>query len=169
MVGQSLPRSLDVRREPAPFDVILDTVEWQLRSQESEEIFGKVARYVWLEVEEIQIWLIVDGFARPRWERGYFFVERRWEVRDWMRVSRMFRSCGLDYNQLNNPTYEDLRRPKRLRVLRQRCSKGGLCSTRMQLTVSSSTAPNSLVLGFFAAAPKKLSSVRFLDMSARNI
>ena len=49
------------------FDVVLDSVEEELLSEEFEEVALDALGYVWLEVEEVEVGLVVDRFAFGCW------------------------------------------------------------------------------------------------------
>ena len=49
-------------------DVILNSVEWQPRSEELKDLAFKIFRDIWLKIEKVETSLIVDCFANRGWE-----------------------------------------------------------------------------------------------------
>jgi hypothetical protein len=62
-----LPRSVDLSFDWTTLDSVFDSVEEELASKEFEKFPRGILRYIWLEVEQINIWLVVDNTALRSW------------------------------------------------------------------------------------------------------
>ena len=63
----SLSRRVYSRFGRSAFDVVLDSVEKELLSKEFEEVALDILGYVWLEVKEIEVGLVVDLLSFRCW------------------------------------------------------------------------------------------------------
>ena len=65
-MGITVPWSVDTCLHSSSLDHILNPVEWKFRAEELEQYPLKVSWYIWLEIQEIQIGLVV--YYLPRFD-----------------------------------------------------------------------------------------------------
>lgn len=65
------------------FDRIPNSVEWQLGTKKLEDLTFEILWDVWLEVEQVEIWLVAYCFANCGWERGEVRCDGSFEMWYW--------------------------------------------------------------------------------------
>ena len=60
----TVPWSVDSCLHSSSLDRILNSVEWKFRAEELEQFSLKTSWYIWLEIQEIQIGLVVNNLPR---------------------------------------------------------------------------------------------------------